>query len=115
MTKRMWHIVWLIIGVGLCSGLIRYQFASGYLLGCCTALLLYKRIESFWGKVLDRGYSTKRTGIFHFAINYALMAIVLVLCALYPKYLNIFACAIGMMVIKIAATIDAALLQGKEN
>ena len=43
-----------------------------------------------------------------------IMAGVLVICAICPQYLNIFACALGMMAIKITSVIDV-LIPGKEK
>ena len=82
---------------------------AGYLLGCLISILLYKRNESFWTSVLDSGHAVKGTGFLHFLVNYGLMAGGLILSALVPDYLNIFACAAGMMLIKLTTVADVVI------
>ena len=60
-----------------------------------------------------QGYSNAKTGRGNRAGNILIMAGVLVLCAVCPEYLNIFACASGMMAIKITSIVDV-LIPGKE-
>jgi len=106
MTKKSWKIACIVILAGLITLIVDWRWTTGYMLGCLVAIILYKRNEHFWSGILDTGHAQKGTGFFHFLINYGLMAGVLILSALYPQYLNIFACAIGMMLIKITSVID---------
>ena len=109
MNERSWKIAWLLTGIGTLSGFIRISFGVGYLSGCLVGLLLYKRNEVYWSGILDGGRAARGTGFLHFLVNYGMMAALLVLAAFFPEYLNIFACAIGMMVIKFTSLIDALL------
>lgn len=109
MTKRTWITAFILMAVGTCTILISRPVGLGFLLGSLTAVLLYKRNEIFWTGVLNQGSAHQWTGFFHFIVNYALMAGVLVLSALYSDYLNIFACAVGLFLIKITVTADVLL------
>lgn len=115
MTKRTWKIFLILLVVGLMTGFIRYQFASGLLLGAIISCVIYLRNESFWNGVVDRGFATKGTGSLHFMFNYILMAFPLIFCALKQEYFNIFACAIGLVMVKCSLVIDAVLFHGKED
>lgn len=48
---------------------------------------------------------------FNFAINYALMATVLVISAIFPQYLNVLTCAIGLSTIKLAIIFHVAVIE----
>jgi hypothetical protein len=109
MTERSWKISAVLTSIGLLIIFFSRSIGFGYLLGAVSAVILYKRNEKYWSGILDSGHAATGTGFFHFMINYAIMAGVLVLSALYPKYLNIFACAVGLMLIKITSVIDALL------
>ena len=50
-----------------------------------------------------------------FAIHYAIMAAVLILCAKLPGIFNIFACALGLLIIKFSILLDAAIGRKKEQ
>ncbi|NCB32421.1 MAG: hypothetical protein EOM64_00830 [Erysipelotrichia bacterium] len=114
MDDRTWKITWVIAALGLLSGFISWRFATGYALGAAVAVLLYKRNEGYWNEVVDMGNARKGTGFTHFLVNYGLMAGALILCAKMPQYFNIFACAIGQMLIKISV-MAGELIQGKEH
>lgn len=114
MDGKAWKITWVIAAVGLLSGFIDWRCATGYALGCAIAALLYKRNEGYWNEIVDIGNAKKGTGFSHFLVNYGLMAGSLILCAKLPQYFNIFACAIGLMLIKIGA-VAGTLFQGKEH
>lgn len=103
MSERSWKFCRIIALIGLLSGLIHWQYATGWLLGAAVAVLLYRRNETYWNDVVDTNRNVHRgTGMLHFLGNYALMAGVLVLGALFPQYLNIFASALGLMLIKLS-------------
>lgn len=109
MTKRTWKTAAVLIVLGTCTAFVYRPAGFGFLLGSLTAVLLYKRNEHFWTGVLDQRSATQWTGFFHFIINYLLMGGVMVISALKPEYLNIFACAIGLFLIKITVTIDVLI------
>ena len=100
-----------VILLGLLSGLADIRYASGFALGAVASVLLYIRNEQFWSGVLDTGTATKYTGIFHFLINYGIMAGVLVLSALKPELFNIFACAVGLLLLKISVIIKETIIK----
>lgn len=107
MNSRLWKTAAFLTAAGtLALMFIGYPFGFGYLLGCLVSILLYKRIESFWTGVLDSGSAQRGTGFFHFLVNYGMMAGSLLLSALLPEYLNIFACAAGLMLIKFTTIVD---------
>jgi hypothetical protein len=109
MTKRTWITALVLTLLGTCTVFIHRPIGFGFLLGSVTAVLLYKRNEWFWTGVLDQRSATQWTGFLHFIINYLLMGGVLVLSALKPEYFNIFACAVGLFLIKITVTIDVLI------
>lgn len=109
MNRRTWITALVLTAIGSLSFFVYRPAGLGYLLGCLTAILLYKRNEWFWTGVLDQRSATQWTGFLHFIVNYLMMGGVLVLSALYPQYLNIFACAIGLFLIKITVTIDVLI------
>ena len=114
MKERSWKIFTvLLIIVSVVTVFIDWKITTGWILGCLISRLLYRRIEGFWNGILDQGYSNAKTGRGNRAGNILIMAGVLVLCAVCPEYLNIFACAIGMMAIKITSIVDV-LIPGKE-
>ena len=98
----------VITCLGLLTGLLDIRYALGFGLGALASILLYFRNDSFWSDVLDTGTSTKYTGIFHFLINYLIMAGVLLAGAFLPQFFNIFACAAGLMLIKISVIVKEA-------
>ena len=109
MSERAWKIAWILTAVGSCTVFIHISIGCGYLLGALISLLLYRRNESYWSRILDRGSARRGTGFLHFLVNYGLMAGSMIFAAFFPQYANIFACAIGLMVIKFATVIDALI------
>ena len=115
MKKRTWKIFAVLVGIGLLGGLFYFPVASGLALGTLISAILYLRNVSFWNDVVDTGIAGRGTGSFHFLINYALMAEAMILCALKPQYLNIFACAIGLAMVKLSLVVESLLYKGKEE
>lgn len=109
MKKRSWKICGVLIVLGLLTGFIHLKYAVGFLAGSLIGILLYLRNDSYWNNVVDGGYSEKGTGIFHFLINYALMASVMIIAVKLPEYINIFASAAGLLIIKMTITVEALL------
>lgn len=114
MTRRSWKICMVLMVIGLLSGLIHLRYAAGFLIGAIVGVVLYLRNDRFWNGVVDIGNAGKGTGIFHFLINYSLMAGVMILAVRIPSYFNIFTCAAGMMIIKFTV-IAESLLPRKES
>lgn len=78
-------------------------------------ILLYYRTDTYWSDILDSGTTKGSRYMFHFAINYLLMALPMVLAALFPQIMNIFAAALGLLMIKITVTVEVLLPKGKEE
>ncbi len=113
MNEKTWKIFYILMILGTILPLFfNYKISLGYLLGSTEALIHYKRLERFWNGVMDVGVSHKRTGLGHFGFTFLMMAAVLLICAFFPNIFNIYACAIGMMLIKLTSYID--LLINKE-
>ncbi len=110
MTERMKKLWLIMLVIGLLSGLIKVQYAVGYVLGSIASLIIYKRIESFVDGVIGSGSPGGSAG--NFMINYALMAFVLVISAVRPNISNIFAAALGLMSVKVTIILDNFLKKG---
>lgn len=89
--------------------------AFGWALGCLASFVMFRRTERFWTPIISAGHTPgKSTGFHNFAGNYGIMFAGLLLAALFPRYLNIYTCALGMMMIKITSVISA-LLEGRKG
>ncbi len=107
MNAKTWKLFYILMIFGtIITVVIDYRISLGYLLGSLEAWIHYKRLEKFWNGVIDVGVSHKSTGVMHFAITFALMACVLLICAFLPNIFNIYACAVGMLLIKVTTYID---------
>ena len=103
MNKNTWRIFYILMVVGtVVPVFINYRISLGFLLGSIESLVHYKRAR----------VSHKTTGLGHFAITFAMMGAVLLICAFLPNIFNIYACAIGMLLVKITTYVDL-LLQKK--
>ena len=112
MNARLWKTAAVLTAAGgLILLLINWRLSTGYILGCLVSVLLYKRNESFWTGVLDSGHAVRGTGFLHFLVNYGLMGGSMLISALLPQYLNIFACAAGLMLIKMTTVADVLIHQ----
>ncbi len=112
MKKETWKLfVILLIVTTLVFLFWDITISLGYLVGGLLAALLYYRNASYWGDILDMGtVSGSRYG-FHFLINMAIMAAPMVFAALFPEILNIFAVAVGLMMIKITVTFEVLFMR----
>ena len=115
MNDRSWKLCWILTGIGILTGLLDRAYALGFLLGGAVSILLYRHNESFWTEILHQGKTGRWTGMGTFAIHYAIMAAVLILCAKLPGIFNIFACALGLLIIKFSILLDAAIGRKKEQ
>ena len=116
MNSRSWKFFYTAMIIGTSVPLIfDYRISLGFLLGSLEALIHYKRLESFWNGVLNTKVSTKNTGVVHFLFTFAMMAGVLLVCAFLPDVFNIFACAVGMLLIKFVTYIDLLIPKKEET
>lgn len=106
LESRVWKIFGICVAIGLSFGFFDWRYASGVLLGSIVSVFNWFRSENFWMQVLDTGHATKFTGLGHFAINYAVMAITLVICAKFSTYFNIFSCTFALFFIKISLVVN---------
>lgn len=112
MKKETWKLFGILLAVATVLLLLwDMTIALGYLVGGLLAAVLYFRNASYWGDILDMGtVSGSRYG-FHFLINMAIMAAPMLFAALYPEILNIFAVAVGLMMIKITVTFEVLFMR----
>lgn len=116
MNERSWKIFYLLMLLGTVIPLLfDYRISLGFLLGSIEALIHYKRLEHFWNGVIDTKVSHASTGLGHFALTFLMMAGVLLLCAFIPDVFNIYACAVGMILVKIATYVDLFVKRGKND
>lgn len=107
MKKTGWLIFAIEIGISLVLAVIDYRLTTGFILGTLVSIVLYFRNNSFWNSVLDTRIAGKRTGTSHFTVNYFIMALVLVICAVNRNYFNVIACAVGVLSIKWAIILQS--------
>lgn len=92
---------------------IDWRIAVGYLTGSLLAVLLYHRNDVYWSEILEAGTPKGSRYGFHFLINMAIMAVPMILAALYPQVMNIFAVAVGLMMVKISVVAETLVYRGK--
>ena len=109
MTDYTWKIYYAFVLISFVFLPFHWQWTTGWLLGSFAALIIYRRTENFARQALSM-QSTSGT-YFNFAINYALMATVLVISAIFPQYLNVLTCAIGLSTIKLAIIFHVAVIE----
>jgi hypothetical protein len=114
MTGQSWKVFKVICLIG-CLGtvIIDYRIALGYLVGSLLAVVLYRRNDSYWSEILEAGTPKGSRYGFHFLINLAIMAAPMVAAALYPQVMNIFAVAVGLMMIKISVIAETLIYRKK--
>jgi|LAHS01.1.fsa_nt_gb hypothetical protein len=78
---------------------------TGFVLGCAASALAYRNTENY----VDRTISAKMPAgtVFHMMLNYMIWTVVLIVSAVFPKYLNILSCAAGLFMIRVALIIDS--------
>lgn len=103
----------LTILISLITIVFNWRWTIGFLVGTGMCLLLYRRNETYWSDILDSGTTKGSRYMFHFAINFLLMALPMVLAALFPQIMNIFAVALGLLMIKITVTVEVLLPKRK--
>lgn len=113
MSERNWKLFGVItIIIAVITLFFHWQWTTGYLVGTAIAVINYMRNESYWGDILDEGTVKGSRYGFHFTVNMFLMAVPMVVAALFPQYLNIFTVALGEMMIKITVTVEVLLPKG---
>lgn len=109
MTDRVWKVYKTLLVIGIISAIIDYRIACGFLLGALTSVFLLKRIERFCDAVIDMNHASNKQAFMNFMLNYLVMGAVLLISALLPNIFNIFACAVGLMAIKLSVIIESLL------
>lgn len=114
MSERIWK-TWAVLGavIVVVSVFFRWQFAVGYVIGAASCRLLFWRNETFWSDVLDTRIPVG--GGSHFLVNYLLMAVTLMLGALFPEYIDIFGCALGLFSVKLAVVLCEIIGKKEED
>ena len=116
MTERSWKITVVLIVLGsILTAFFGWNVMAGYLLGSAACIVNYKRNERYWTGILNQGSATKWTGMFHWIINYAIMAAVMFISAMKPQYLNVFSTTAGLLLIKIAVIVETILGDKKKG
>jgi hypothetical protein len=99
----------ILLGI-LTAGMILYfagrQYGNGFVCGTLISVILYESNVRYWNGIADRGHARTGTGIFHFLLHYAAMALVMLAGVYYPAYINIFTAALGLTAVKIALIAD---------
>lgn len=114
MTEQSWKVFKVICLAGcIVTVLIDWRITFGYLAGSLLAILLYKRNESYWTEILEIGTPRGSRYGFHFAVNLAIMAAPMIAAALFPQVMNIFAAAVGLMMIKISVVAETLFIHKK--
>ena len=107
MPKRVMILYAVLVGVtALILLIFGLPLMNGYLLGSAVAAFLLFRNVVFWSDVLDSRFASRSTGSSHFLVNYLLMVVAMLLSVKFPQYLNIFTCALGLLMTKITLVID---------
>lgn len=101
MEKRNWKIfAVLTVLIAAVTVFFDWRMTLGFLLGAGVSVGTYFLTEHFCDVALSLQSSGGTMG--HFMLNYMIWAAVLVLCAKLPQFLNILACALGLVMIKIS-------------
>ena len=109
MTDYTWKIYYVFVLISFVFLPFHWQWTTGWLLGSFAAFIIYSRTENFARQALSM--QTTSGTYLNFAINYALMATVLVISAIFPQYLNVLTCAIGLSTIKLAIIFHVAVIE----
>lgn len=117
MNERSWKTAGVLCVLSLITLFFNWRITTGFLLGAVLAVWLYKRNETYWNEVVDTRSAGRRTGFFHFLVNYAIMAGAMILAVRLPQAFNVFAVAVGLTIIKLAVIIDNFLpyRKGEQN
>ena len=116
MCTNSWKLFRILtILISLVTAVFNWRWTTGFLAGTAMCILLYYRTDTYWSDILDSGTHKGSRYMFHFAINFLLMALPMVLAALFPQIMNIFAAALGLLMIKITVTVEVRLPKGKEE
>ena len=109
MTEKHWRIFAVIAAVGCLSGFFKWQYATGYLLGCFFSVVTYKILEHFCDDAIRMRNPSGSMG--HFVLNFGIWAAVLIVSVFLDQYLNVIACAIGLTAVKMSIIIGSFLIK----
>ena len=110
-VRRVWVV--LIAAIVAVSLFFSLQFCAGFVIGAIGSRLLFWRNETFWSDVLDTRVPVGGGG--HFMVNYLLMALAMIPGALFPRYINIFGCALGLISVKLAIVLSETVGKKEED
>ena len=105
MTNHTWKIYYAFVLISFVFLPFHWQWTTGWLLGSLAAFIIYKRTENFARQVVSMQSTSGTYG------NFALMAAVLVISTIFPQYLNVLTCAIGLSTIKLAIIFHVAVIE----
>lgn len=115
MRQQGWKISTILLAVSAgIAVLFDWRISTGLLLGGVVSVLLYLRTAAFCDIVLKQNKAGRGFVFSRFMSSYALMAIPLILAAVKPEYLNFFATAAGLLLIKVTLILDS-LLERREK
>lgn len=110
MSRRKALLGLVISGlIALAGVVIDLRIVSGYVIGAGISVLLYLRTVSFCDQVLEE----RRCGAWgmfgHFLFSYLLMVLPLLISVLAPELFNVFAAALGLLLMKLVLILDSIL------
>ena len=105
----------LCAGISLLFLLIDLSLVYGFLFGSVISMIIYQRTERFCTTLLSNQIANKGYMYLNFMINFGMMALTLLICALKPELFNIFAAALGLLLIKAAIIIHALFRERRKN
>lgn len=105
MTAKSWKLFWILYAVGSLTAVIWLPIGLGFAAGGLVSLAVYKIDERYVDSILET--RTPGKGIpMHVFLGQVLMAAVLILAVKFPQVLNIFAAAVGILLLKITVYIE---------
>lgn len=114
MRTNSWKLFRILtILISLVTVIFNWRWTTGYLAGTAMSILVYYRTDTYWSDILDSGTTKGSRYMLHFAINFLLMALPMLVAALFPQMMNIFAAALGLLMIKITVTVEVLLPKRK--
>jgi len=94
---------------------IDLSLVYGFILGSFISVILYRMTERFCTAIFNSKSSNKGFMYLNFMINFGLMALTLLICALKPETLNIFAAALGLMIVKASLLFNVVFLERRKD
>lgn len=111
--KKLYMV--LTAGLTFAFLFIDLSVSLGFLFGSIVSLIMMRRTERFCTMLLSSRSANKGLMALNFMINFGLMALTLIICALKPDFLNIFGAAMGLLSVKLTIILNALLLERRKN